>query len=389
MMRRTSMDLIYMDNAATSWPKPKETLAAMNRYNDIIGASPGRSGHRLSVDAGRIVIDARDALADLFGVGNLLRIVFTKNATEALNVALFGLLMPGDHVITSGMEHNSIMRPLRALERDEVALTVVPCSPEGEIDPGDIEKAIGTHTRAIFMTHASNVTGTIMPLADIGKIARDRGVIFCVDAAQTAGAVPLDVETMNIDFLAFTGHKSLFGPQGTGGFYMADGLEKHIKPIMMGGTGSRSESEEHPDFLPDKYESGTINAIGIAGLNAGVRFILDTGIDRIRAHELRLTDMLIRGLCEIPGVAIHGCRDARKQTTVVSFSMKTLSPADIALILDEEYQVMSRPGLQCAPAAHRTIGTFPVGTVRLSPGYFSSEDDVRHALDAISTIAGK
>ena len=170
---------------------------------------------------------------------------------------------------------------------------------------------------------------------------------------------------------------------------MADGLEKHIKPIMMGGTGSRSESEEHPDFLPDKYESGTINAIGIAGLNAGVRFILDTGIDRIRAHELRLTDMLIRGLCEIPGVAIHGCRDARKQTTVVSFSMKTLSPADIALILDEEYQVMSRPGLQCAPAAHRTIGTFPVGTVRLSPGYFSSEDDVRHALDAISTIAGK
>lgn len=387
-MEKAKMDIIYMDNAATSWPKPTEMLAAMNHYNSMIGGSPGRSGHRLSIDAGRIVLDARDALADLFGISNLLRIVFTKNATEALNVAIFGLLAPGDHVITSGMEHNSVMRPLRAMERQGVELTVIPCSSEGEVDPDDINKAIDTRTRAIIVTHASNVTGTIMPIAEIGRIARDRGVVFCVDAAQTAGAVSLDVKDMNIDFLAFTGHKSLFGPQGTGGFYMVDGLEKKINPIMMGGTGSRSESEEHPDFLPDKYESGTVNAIGISGLNAGVRFILDKGIESIREHEVQLTDVLIRGLGDIPGVLIHGCRDARKQTTVVSFSIEALSPADIALMLDEQYQVMSRPGLQCAPAAHRTIGTFPVGTVRLSPGYFSSEDDIQRTIAAVAAIAG-
>ncbi|MBN2686917.1 MAG: aminotransferase class V-fold PLP-dependent enzyme [Deltaproteobacteria bacterium] len=383
------MSVIYMDNAATSWPKPAETMAAINHYNDMIGGSPGRSGHRLSVDAGRCVIDAREALAELFGISNPLRIVFTGNATEALNIAIFGFLAAGDHVITSGMEHNSVMRPLRALEQQGVDVTVIPCSPRGEIDPGDVEKAIGAATRAIYLTHASNVTGTIMPIADVGAIAREKGIMFCVDAAQSAGAVPLDVEDMKIDFLAFTGHKSLFGPQGTGGFYVADGFAKNIRPIMMGGTGSRSESEEHPDFLPDKFEPGTVNGIGIAGLGAGVRFILDRGVDHIRNHEMGLTDMLILGLGEIPGVVVHGGRDARRQTTAVSFSIETVSPAAIALILDEEYQIMSRPGLQCAPAAHRTIGTFPVGTVRLSPGYFTSEDDIGRALSAIAAIAGR
>ncbi|HOO90315.1 MAG TPA: aminotransferase class V-fold PLP-dependent enzyme, partial [Syntrophales bacterium] len=249
-MRKT----IYMDNAATSWPKPEETLKAMAEYFHSIGASPGRSAHRLSMDAGRIVLDARESVAELFGIQNLLRVVFTKNATEALNIAISGLLKPGDHVITSGMEHNSVMRPLRVMERRGVELSIISCSPSGALDPGDVERAIRSNTRAIYLTHASNVTGTIMPIAEIGRIARGKGIRLCVDAAQTAGLISIDVEDMFIDILAFTGHKSLFGPQGTGGLYLADGLEKEISSIMTGGTGSRSESEEHPDFLPDKYE---------------------------------------------------------------------------------------------------------------------------------------
>jgi len=277
--------IIYMDNAATSWPKPEGTMKAMAEYSHSIGASPGRSGHRMSLDAGRVVLDARESVSELFCVKNLLRVVFTKNATEALNIAIAGLLMPGDHVITSGMEHNSVMRPLRLMEKKGVELSIIPCSPSGEMNPEDVSRCIKKNTRAIYLTHASNVTGTIMPIADIGKIAREKGVIFCVDAAQTAGVIPIDVEEMCIDILAFTGHKSIFGPQGTGGFYMTEGLEKEVCPIMTGGTGSRSESEEHPDFLPDRYESGTPNVIGIAGLNAGIRFIRSIGIETIRKRS--------------------------------------------------------------------------------------------------------
>jgi len=279
------------------------------------------------------------------------------------------------------------MRSLRAIEEQGVEVTVIPCSPAGELDPADVERSINANTRAIYITHASNVTETIMPVTEISMIAREKGVIFCVDAAQTAGAIPIGVEDMAIDLLAFTGHKSLFGPQGTGGLYIAGGLEKEITPIIMGGTGSRSEFEKQPDFLPDMYESGTLNAIGIAGLGAGVRFILDEGVDTIRDKEERLTGMLLEGLSAISGVTIYGCRDAKKQTTVVSLGIKDKSPADGALILDEEFYIMSRPGLQCAPAAHRTIGTLPVGTLRLSPGYFSNDNEVRKVIDAITDIA--
>jgi len=378
--------IIYMDNAATSWPKPKETITAMVEYAQSVGANPGRSGHRLSVDAGRVVLDTRESVAQLFGVRNLLRVVFTKNATEALNIAIRGLLKPGDHVITSGMEHNSVMRPLRTIERRSVELSIVPCSPAGELDPDDVKRYIKRNTRAIYLTHASNVTGTIMPVSEVGKIARDRGVVFCVDAAQTAGVIPIDVEAMFIDILAFTGHKSLFGPQGTGGLYLADGLEKEIDPIMAGGTGSRSESEEQPEFLPDRYESGTPNTIGIAGLGAGIRFIRSVGIETIRKKEISLAVMLMTGLQSMPEVTLYGCDDATRQTAVVSFTILGMSPTDVAMILDEEFSIMSRPGLQCAPAAHRTIGTFSAGTVRLSLGYFLEESDIRAALSAVDQI---
>lgn len=379
-------DTIYMDNAATSWPKPEETIKAMAEYFHSIGASPGRSGHRMSLDAGRIILDAREAVSELFGIENLLRVAFTKNATESLNIAISGLLKPGDHVITSSMEHNSVMRPLRLMEKRGVELSVIPCSSSGEMDPEDIARNIKKKTKAIYLTHASNVTGTIMPISETGKIARERGVIFCVDAAQTAGVIPINVEEMSVDILVFTGHKSLFGPQGTGGIYIAKGLEKEIDPIMTGGTGSRSEWEEHPDFLPDKYEAGTANIIGIAGLNAGIRFIRSVGMEIIREKEASLTAMLLEGLKSIPGVILYGCTDAEKQTAVVSFNISGLDASQVAMALDEEFNIMSRPGLQCAPAAHKTIGTFSAGTVRLSLGYFLEKNDVQAALIAVERL---
>jgi cysteine desulfurase family protein len=380
---------IYMDNAATSWPKPEETLKAMATYARSVGANPGRSGHSMSVDAGRVIFDTREAAADLFGVTNPLRIIFTKNATEALNIAIFGLLNPGDHVITSGMEHNSVMRPLRAMEKRGVEVSIIPCSPSGEINPDDVDRAIKKTTRAIYLTHASNVTGTIMPISKVGTIARDKEVLFCVDAAQTAGALPINVDEMSIDLLAFTGHKSLFGPQGTGGLYIRDGLEGELNPLTMGGTGSSSESQEHPEFLPDKFESGTPNTIGIAGLGAGIQFIQRTGIEKIREKEQMLTAMLINGISSIPGATLYGCLDPERQTAVLSFNIERMSPAEIALTLDEEFNIMSRPGLQCAPAAHQTIGTLSEGTVRLSPGYFLEKEDVEKCILAVEALAKK
>ncbi len=383
------MNLIYLDNAATSWPKPEQTLLAMERYQRIVGGSPGRSAHRLSIEAGRIVMETRDSLARLFGAEDSFQIVFTKNATEALNLAIGGLLSPGDHVITSAMEHNSVMRPLRALESRGMELAVIPCSPEGELNPDDLLPAIKSATKAVVLTHASNVTGTIMPIREIGNIARKHGVILCVDAAQTAGAMPIHVEEMNIDLLAFTGHKSLFGPQGTGGLYIRKGLEKVISPLLLGGTGSRSEFEQQPDFMPDRYESGTPNTLGLAGLGAGIDYILGRGVDNIRDEEIMLTRRFLDGLKSISGINIYGPGDASRQIPVVSFNIDGMMPSDVSLILDEQFGVMSRPGLHCAPAAHRTIGTFPAGTVRFSFGYFNTVEEIDRALKAVQHLAGR
>jgi cysteine desulfurase family protein len=381
--------VLYLDNAASSWPKPDETWQAMEHFMRHIGANPGRSGHRLSIEAGRILMDAREALAELFGTDDPLRLVFTRNATEALNLAICGILRPGDHCITSSMEHNSVMRPLRALERRGVEVTVVPCSSTGELGPQEIEKAIKTNTKLIVTTHASNVVGTLMPIGAIGKIAREHGVFFCIDAAQTAGAHPIDVKKMPIDLLAFTGHKALYGPQGTGGLYIREGLEADLEPLIRGGTGSRSEFQEQPDFLPDKCESGTPNTVGVAGLGAGVRFILTKGVAQIRAKEQALTRMLIEGLESIPGISVYGCGNAERQVAICSFNIAGLTPSEVTMELDEEYAIMSRPGLHCAPSAHQAIGTFPQGTVRLSAGYFTTEAEIAAALEAVAKIAAR
>jgi cysteine desulfurase/selenocysteine lyase len=385
------MKTIYLDNAATSFPKPEAMLAAMINYSQTIGASPGRSGHGLSIDAGRVVFETREMLARFFNIEDPLRIAFTKNVTEAINIVLFGLLKKGDHVVTTSMEHNSVMRPLRFLQSKGVELSVIPCSPQGELDPGDIKRGLRKNTKIMVLTHASNVTGTIMPVEEIGKIIRAReDVLLCVDAAQTAGALPIDVKKMSIDFLAFTGHKSLYGPQGTGGLYVRKGLDQKIAPLMRGGTGSRSEFEDQPDFMPDKYESGTPNAIGLAGLGAGVTFILEQTIEAIRAKEERLTSRFLDQLRALKDhVTLYGPSDAAKQTAVVSFNLKNITPSDAALYFEEKWGILCRPGLHCAPAAHKTIGTFSQGTVRFSFGFFHSENDIDTAAAAVRDLLQK
>lgn len=379
--------MIYLDNAATSWPKPEAVYQAMGSFMRHIGASPGRSGHRLSIEAGRIIYETREALARLFGTDDPMHIIFTSNATEALNLALRGILHPGDHVVTSSMEHNSVMRPLRAIERKGVEITVVNCSPEGFLNPQDIERAIKSNTKLITLNHASNVVGTILPIAEVGQIARQHGVLFMVDAAQTVGCYPIDVETMNIDLLAFSGHKGLYGPQGVGGLYLRKGMEQRVEPLTYGGTGSHSEYEYQPDFLPDKYESGTPNTVGLAGLGAGVRFVLSQGVSRMQRKEETLTQLLLQGLRAIPGVTLYGNGNARRQVAVISFNIAGLTPSEVAMPLEEGHQIMCRAGLHCSPATHKTMGTFPQGTVRLSPGHFTSPEDIEITLEAVREIA--
>jgi len=381
------MRIIYLDNAATSWPKPKEVIEAIEEVLLQKGANPGRSGHRLSLEAARIIYETREALAEFFGVGDPLRIIFTKNITEALNLILYGYLRPGDHVITSSMEHNSMMRPLRDLERRGVELTVVRASPTGEIDPEDVRKAIRPNTRLIAMVHVSNVTGTVLAAQEVGRIAREHGVRFLLDCAQSAGTLPIDLGEMPVDILAFTGHKSLFGPQGTGGFYLGEGLEKEVAPLMRGGTGSRSEEEEQPEFLPDKYESGTPNTPGIAGLGAGVRFLMKERMEKVREKKELLTRIMIEGLRGIKGVKVYGPLDSRRQIGIVSFNVEGRDPSEVSGILDERYGILSSPGLHCAPLAHRTIGTFPRGTVRMAVSYLNTPEEVEAAVKAVYEIA--
>jgi len=380
--------MIYLDNAATSWPKPPQVKEAMNRYMEEVGANPGRSGHSLSIEAARIIYEAREALSVLFHVKDSSRIVFTLNVTESINLALKGLLKPKDHVITSSMEHNAVMRPLRDLENRGIRLSVVRCSKEGILDPSEVQRKIQPDTRMVVLNHASNITGTLLPVKEIGLITRRHDLLLLVDAAQTAGAYPIDVEKDGIDLLAFTGHKSLYGPQGTGGLVIGERVnEKEMIPLKQGGTGSRSEFEEQPDFLPDRFESGTPNGVGIAGLLAGIRFVLDKGVDRIRQHEMTLMEKLIVGLKKIPRVKLYGPQHQKDRVATLSFNFTHLTPSEGAYRLEKEFNILCRPGLHCAPAAHHTIGTFPEGTIRFGLGVFNTDEEVDTVLHAVFQIA--
>jgi len=286
------------------------------------------------------------------------------------------------------MEHNAVMRPLRDLERQGVQVVVVPCAPDGSLDPEDMRRAAVPGTRLLVANHASNVTGTLLPIAELGAIAREVDALFLVDSAQTAGLMPLDMDGMAIDLLAFTGHKALLGPPGTGGLVLGTRLDPaQLRPLIRGGTGSRSEQEEQPEDLPDKFESGTPNGAGIAGLMAGVQTVQHRGLETIRAHEIRLTTLLIEGLQAIPGVRLYGPRDPRARTSTVSFTVDTLRVSEVAWRLDEAYGVLCRVGLHCAPAAHRTLGTFPEGTVRFAAGFTTTEEEIASAIRAVREIA--
>jgi cysteine desulfurase family protein len=379
--------MIYLDHAATSWPKPPEVLAAMHDFLERAGGNPGRSGHRLSVAAGRIVYDAREAVAELFNAADPLRVIFTLNATHAINIALHGLLRPGDRVVASGIEHNAVMRPLRGLEAAGVEVVVMPCRGDGSLDLAQAAAAITPGTRLVALNHASNVVGAILPAAEVAALAHRAGALVLLDAAQTAGAIPIDMQAMGIDLLAFTGHKGLGGPPGTGGLIIGAGVDTGLlEPLMRGGTGSRSEFEVQPEDCPDKFESGTPNGVGVAGLGAGVRHVLAHGIAAIRDHELALTRTLVEGLANIPGLTVHGPAEATQRTATLSFTVAGRRVSEIGLRLDDEHAVLCRVGLHCAPAAHRTLGTFPEGTVRFAGGLTTSLADAQQAVAAVAQV---
>lgn len=379
--------MIYLDNAATSWPKPPEVLKAMTDVLERAGGNPGRSGHRLSIAAAWVIYDTREEIASFFGISDPLRVLFTNNATHALNLALKGLLKPGNHVVTSSMEHNSVMLPLRNLEKQGICVSVVPCAPDGTLDISSLEKAVDPKTRLVVVTHASNVVGTLLPVVEAASIAHQAGALFMVDAAQAAGVIPIDMQAMGIDLLAFTGHKELQGPPGIGGLVISDNVDvSQIEPLMHGGTGSSSESEEQPYHLPDKFESGTANLVGIAGLGAGLKWVRERGVDAIRNRLENFSQILIDGLSALPKVKVYGTLDAKRSVAIVSFTVAGMHVSEIGLRLDEEFGILCRAGLHCAPAAHKTIGSFPEGTVRLAPGVFTRVDDIHATIQAVEGI---
>jgi cysteine desulfurase family protein len=378
--------VIYLDNAATSWPKPEAVYQILGEFLRTKGGNPGRGSHSLATAGMEAVEETRMLVARLINAPEKERVIFTFNCTDALNLGLKGLLKKGDHVITSCMEHNSVVRPLTTLGHHGVKVTRIPPSREsGVVSDRDIEEAITDSTRLLVMTHASNVTGVIQPIEIYGAIAGKRGLIFMVDGAQTAGKYSIDVQGANIDLLAFSGHKGLLGPPGTGVLYIGDRVD--LDPLREGGTGSQSELEDQPAELPDRYESGTLNSIGISGLGAGLKYIFAEGLDKIRAHEQLLTERLIAGLSKIPGVILYAARDPAKQTPIVSFNIPGYEPGEVGVILDQRFDIKARTGLHCAAAAHKVLGTYPRGTVRLSPGYFNTVEDIDATLQALERIA--
>ena len=348
-----------------------------------IGASPGRGGHRRSLEAGRIMFQAREAAAELFSAPDSSRIIFTHSATESLNMALRGTLVPGDHVVTSSMEHNSLARPLHLLQRQGIRVTVVQAGSDGRIDPSEVARALTPHTRMIALGHVSNVSGTIQPIGAISAVAREAGVLFLLDAAQSAGCVPIDVVSGGIDLLAVPGHKGLYGPQGTGLLYAAPHVT--LKPLLAGGTGTNSTSEDQPETLPDGFEAGTHNLPGIAGLKAGIEFVLEQGVAEIGAHERSLVSLAIEMLRGVPGIKLHCPADAALRGGVLSFTIAGTDSSALAYELDQRFDIAVRAGLHCAPQAHRTLGTFPDGTVRMSPGWFTTREDIAIFAHAVVT----
>ena len=376
--------MIYLDNAATSWPKPEGVYDAVDQAIRL-GGNPGRGSSENARAAADSITEARTALAQLFHISDPARVIFTLNATDALNLAIQGMLKPGDHVITSRMEHNAVTRPLAYMEDAGVRVTKVETDPVSGADPEAVREAICPETRLVIMSHASNVTGALNPIEEIGAVCRENGVPFLVDASQSAGAIPIDVVKMNIDLLAFPGHKSLLGPTGTGALYVSESVCP--RPFRSGGTGVFSEVRLQPEQLPYYYEAGTLNTVGISGLCAGAHYILERSVNNIYIEEQRMLQGLVDGLCSIPKVTVYGPHTAPR-AAAVSFNIDGMDCADVAMILETYYNISVRSGLQCAPDTHRMLGTFDLGgTVRVSPGLFSTQEEIETFLTAVREIS--
>lgn len=386
----TTPQRIYLDNAATSFPKPEAVFEAMDEYNRQLGAAVGRGATHVATAVQSRVDHCRLKAAQLLGAESPDRIAFTFNGTDGLNTAIHGLLRPGDHVVTSTIEHNSVLRPLRELKnRIGISVTYVEPDSIGRIEPADVRAALTSDTRLIALIHASNVTGIIQPVADVGEIAREQNVFFLVDAAQSAGHLPLDVGTFPVDVLACPGHKGLLGPLGTGLLYIRPGVEEQIHSLRQGGTGSNSEDDRQPESLPEKYESGNHNGPGLFGLEAGLSYLFERGVESIRQHEAELTDRFLAGLKEIPAIQQYGPESSTARLGVISISHPDFEPQILAMLLDENFSIETRAGLHCAPGIHRAMGTFETGgTVRFSMGPFSTTDHVDQALQALRELTG-
>ena len=385
------MERSYLDNASTTFPKPKSVADAVYTYMTSVGSNINRGCYDSAYDVEELVFETRQMLSALFHGGNCKNVVFTKNVTESLNVILKGFLKPGDHVLVSAMEHNAMMRPIRQLERIGVEFDRMPCDGQGNLKLEAVEALIRPNTRAIAMMHASNVCGTVLDIEAVGAICHKRGLKFIVDCAQTAGVLPIDMEAMHIDALAFTGHKGLLGPQGIGGFILKEEMIGLIDPLLSGGTGSISHTEEIPGFMPDRFEPGTMNLPGILGLHAGLAWLQETGTETIKNHELALAARMLAGLQELEEaglVRILGRRDLRMRTGVVSIQTLTKELSQAAYELDADYGIQTRVGLHCAPSAHETLGTYPTGTIRFSFGWWNTEAQVDLALKALKEICG-
>lgn len=375
---------IYLDNAASSCPKPPGVMDAVDQCLRDWCANPGRGAHRIAVKAARVIHGTRQKAAKLFNVADSTNIIFTQNATDALNMGMRGLLSPGDHVVSTMVEHNAVSRPLKVFTHEGVAVTLVSADSTGMVDPGDVLAAVRASTKLVVMTHASNITGAIQAIPEISMALKEAGVPLLIDAAQSAGGIPLDMETTPISMLACTGHKSLMGPQGIGLLYISPEVE--LRSVRQGGTGSHSEEEQDMLARPDRYEAGTLNTPGIAGLGAGIDFIESEGIENLARHKTELTALLHEGLDSISGVKVYGPPLGTPRGPLVSFNVGEMAAGDVSGILDREFNIASRAGIHCAPGSHRVMGTLGRGAVRLSIGPFNTRDDIKTAVAAVENI---
>lgn len=380
---------IYLDNASTTFPKPKNVVDSIYDFLTNIGGNPGRSNHENSLTTNRILLNTREIIANFFNFSSIQNVIFTNNITTSLNILINGSLSKGDHVITSSMEHNSVLRPLVNLKNNSIIeLDIVKANNFGFVDPYEIEKMIKPNTKLIILSHASNVFGSIQKIKEIGMICKEHNIFFVLDSAQSAGVLDINFHDLNLSALAFTGHKSLFGPQGIGGFIISDEFNKICNPFILGGTGSLSHSLDQPDFLPDKFESGTLNMPGIIGLYEGFKFLEKEGLETIREKNKFLRNLLVSKMKNIEDIVLYDdFNNLDNYTSCISFNMNKLDTSELSFILDSDYNIKNRSGLHCAPLAHETIGSFPSGTVRLSISYFNTKEEIDYTLMALNKIS--